>query len=69
MLNAFLIIKGKKVPLYGDLLGRERVTGAKRTRAGCDHGTEKFEPIIECPSLWHMKQAFLGVNFETFTKS
>ncbi|CAB3978284.1 Hypothetical predicted protein [Paramuricea clavata] len=31
------ILKEIKVPLCGDLLGRERVTGAKKTRMGCDN--------------------------------
>lgn len=47
---------------YGDLLGCERVTGAKATRSGCDNSIDKFENIIESPALWQMKQAFLGVN-------
>ena len=33
----------------GDLLGRERVTGAKKTRLGCDSPVERFENIIEMP--------------------
>ena len=30
------------VPLYGDQLGRERVTGAKKTRLGCDLPSERY---------------------------
>ena len=40
-----------KVPLAGDLLGRERVTGAKRVRMGCDQPEERYENIIETPAL------------------
>lgn len=56
------ITKNAKVPLCGDLLGRERVTGAKKTRLGCDLASQKFSNIIEYPALWHTKQAFLGVS-------
>lgn len=52
---------GKHIPLYGDLLGRERVTGAKKTRAGCDYTSERFECIVEACAQWHAKQSFLGV--------
>jgi len=48
-----------KVPLAGDLLGRERVTGAKRAQMGCDRPEERYENITEMPALWHAKQAFL----------
>ena len=50
------------VPLVGDLLGRERVTGAKKTRAGCDNKTDRFEHIVEAPAVWHAKQSFLCVS-------
>jgi len=33
------ILADAKVPLCGDQLGRERVTGAKQTRMGCDYQT------------------------------
>ena len=56
------ILKGVNVPLCGDLLGRERVTGAKKTRLGCDQQYEKFQNITEFPALWHTKQSFLGVS-------
>ena len=36
------LLKGVNVPLCGDLLGRERVTGAKKTRLGCDQQHERF---------------------------
>ena len=52
------------MPLAGDLLGRERVTVAKKTRIGCDKPTERFENIVETPALWHTKQSFLGVSIE-----
>ena len=32
--NAEEVLKNVKVPLEGDLLGRERITGAKKTRLG-----------------------------------
>ena len=51
-----------KVSLAGDLLGRERVTGAKRARMGCDQPEERYENITETPALWHAKQAFLKVK-------
>jgi hypothetical protein len=56
------ILKGIKLPLCGDLLGRERVTGAKKTRMGCDYKTERFDNIIENVAQWHTKQSFLGVR-------
>lgn len=56
------ILKNVKVPLCGDLLGRERITGAKKTRLGCDWNYEKFSNIIEYPALWHTKQSFLSVS-------
>ena len=42
------VLKNVKVPLGGDLLGRERITGAKKTRLGCDSATERFENIAAC---------------------
>ena len=50
------------MPLVGDLLYRERVTGAKKTQAGCDLPTDRFEHIIEAPAVWHAKQSFLCVS-------
>ena len=61
--NADEILKNVKVPLGGDLLGRERITGAKKTSLGCDSAAERFESIVETPALWHAKQSFLGVSF------
>lgn len=63
--NADEILKNQliKVLLGGDLLGRERITGAKKTRLGCDSAAERFESILETPALWHAKQSFLGVIF------
>ena len=61
--NADEVLKNVKVPLRGDLLGRERITGAKKTRLGCDSAAERFESIIEMPALWHATQSFLGVSF------
>ena len=49
------------MPLAGDLLGRERVTGAKKTRLGCDDPVDRFDNIVECPAFWHCKQSFLLV--------
>ena len=45
-------------PLADEFLGRERVTDAKRTRLACDSAVERFENIVEGPSLWHAKQSF-----------
>ena len=56
------ILADVKVPLCGDQLGRERVTGAKQTRMGCDYQTERFENITENVAQWHAKQSFLGVR-------
>ena len=56
------ILKDVKVPLGGDLLGRERVTGARKTRLGCDLPSERFESIVENVALWHCKQSFLEVS-------
>ena len=55
------IVKEVKLQLCGDLLGRERVTGAKKTRMGCDFETEKFTKIVENVAQWHTKQSFLSV--------
>jgi hypothetical protein len=55
-----------KLPLCGDQLGRERVTGAKRMRLGCDAPSDRFENIYEYPALWHVKQSFLGVSAKYF---
>ena len=56
------ILNGTKVPLGGDQQGRERVTGAKKLRLGCDSATARLEHIEEMPELWHAKQAFLSVS-------
>jgi len=40
------------------------VTGAKKTRAGCDYSCEKFECVIEAAAVWHAKQSFLGVRLK-----
>lgn len=48
----------------GDLLGRERITGAKNTRLGCDSPSERFTNIVEVPALWHTKQSFLRFIWE-----
>ena len=56
------ILKDVELPLCGDLLGRERVTGAKNTRMGCDHRTERFDNIVENVAQWHIKQSFLAVR-------
>ena len=39
-------------PLADEFLGRERVTDAKGTRLSCDSAVERFENIVEGPSLW-----------------
>ena len=39
------------------------MTGAKKTRLGCDMRTDRFESIVETPALWHTKQAFLKVKY------
>lgn len=58
------ILKDVKVPLGGDLLGRERVTGARKTRPrlGCNLPSERFESIVENVALWHCKRSFLEVS-------
>ena len=56
------VLKNVKVPMGGDLLGRERISGAKKTRLGCDSAADRFESIVETPALWHAKQSFLGVS-------
>jgi hypothetical protein len=61
--NQERVLKEVNVPLCGDLLGRERVSGAKRARLGCDFRTERFENIIENVAQWHTKQSFLGVCY------
>ena len=48
-----------QIPIVGDLLGRERITGAKKLRKGCDKTSERFENMTETAEYWHAKQAFL----------
>ena len=43
-------LKGINIPLCGDLLGCERVSGAKKLRSGCDYRTERFDHIVR---MWH----------------
>ena len=45
---------------------KEVITDAKRTRLACDSAVERFENIVEGPSLWHAKQSFRLV--ENFTR-
>lgn len=52
-----------QIPIAGDLLGRERITGAKKLRKGCDKASERFENMTETAEYWHAKQAFLSVSF------
>lgn len=52
-----------QLPLGGDLLGRERVTGAKKLRSGCDEREERFDNIIEVAEYWHAKQSLLSVRY------
>ena len=47
-------------PLADEFLGRERVTDAKGTRLACDSAVERFESIVEGPSLWHMQSNPFG---------
>ena len=63
------VLKNVNVPLCGDLLGRERVTGAKKTRMGSDLHTERFDNITENVTLWHAKQSFLGVSCSNIRKT
>ena len=65
--HASQVLKDHHIPLAGDLLGRERVTGAKKTRAGCDYQTDRFDHIVETPAVWHAKQSFLCVGLFPFT--
>lgn len=46
-----MVLEKIRVPLAGDLLGRERVTSAKKTRLGCDSSVERFDNIVECPAF------------------
>ncbi|KAK3755179.1 hypothetical protein QZH41_010699 [Actinostola sp. cb2023] len=50
-----------QLPLGGDLLGRERVTGAKKLRRGCDEPEERFDNIVEVAEYWHAKQSLLSL--------
>lgn len=56
------VLRDVKIPIGGDLLGRERITGARRTRLGCDLPSERFESLVENTALWHCKQSFLQVS-------
>ena len=51
------IVRNFKLPLVGYLLGRERVSGAKKTRLVCDSPSARFQNIVEVPALWHTKQS------------
>lgn len=59
--HASNVLKKKSIPLVGDLLGRERATSAKKSRAGCDYDSDRFKHIVEAPAVWHSKQFFLMV--------
>ena len=48
--------------LADEIFGRERVTDAKGTRLACDSAVERFENIVEGPSLWHAKQSVISVG-------
>ena len=56
-----------QIPIGGDLLGRERITGAKKLRKGCDKTSERFENMTETAEYWHAKQAFLSVSLVKIT--
>lgn len=64
--RASKVLQFHEFPLVGDLLGRERLTGAKKTRAGCDLRTDRFDHIVEVPAVWHAKQSFLSVSVHVF---
>ena len=51
-----------QIPIGGDLLGRERITGAKILRKGCNHASERFDNMSEVAEFWHTKQAFVSVS-------
>lgn len=51
-----------QIPIGGDLLGRERITGAKKLRKGCDKAFERFDNMTETAEYWHAKQAVLSVS-------
>ena len=63
------VLQGVKVPLVGDLLGRERLTGGKKTRAGCDFASDRFLQLVEVPAVWHAKQFFLSVSQYIITRN
>ena len=57
-------------PLADEFLSRERVTDAKRTRLACDSAVERFENIVEGPSLQcssDQKSDFLEINLKAKT--
>ena len=45
---------------YKNLLGCERVTGAKQTRVGCDYKTERFLNNVENVAQWDAKKSSGG---------
>ena len=49
-----------QIPIGGDLLGRERIPGAKMLRKGCNQASERFVNISEVAEFWYAKQAFLN---------
>ena len=51
-----------QIPIGGDLLGRERITGVKMLRKGCNQASERFDNMSEVAEFWHAKQAFLSVS-------
>jgi len=53
-----------QIPIGGDLLGRERITGAKMLRKGCNQASERFDNMSEVAEFWHAKQAFLSVSLK-----
>ena len=44
---------------------KEVITDAKGTRLACDSAVERFENIVEGPSLWHPKQSRVSFGFIT----
>ena len=52
------ILKGVIVSLFGNFLGRERLTDANKTKARCNFSSDKFEQVVEVPAVWHGKQFF-----------
>ena len=51
--------------IAGDQLTAARARGAKKAKVNSDSPTSRFEGLIPAATDWHIKQALLGVGFDS----